>query len=69
MNFSLSNLLGGFIFGTFGLAAFVYGKRAQEWKPMLIGMALMVFPYFVENTWVLYGIGVLLTAALFFFRD
>ena len=69
MNFSLPNLIGGFIFGVFGFAAWRYGKSAQEWRPMLLGVALMIFPYFVDNVWLLYGIGVALTVSLFFFRD
>lgn len=69
MNFSLPNLIGGFIFGTFGFAAWRYGKGAQEWRPMVMGMALMIFPYFIDNVWLLYGIGIFLTASLFFFRD
>ncbi len=69
MNFSVSNLIGGFIFGVFGFAAWRYGKSAQEWRPMLVGAALMIFPYFVDNVWWLYGIGILLTASLFVFRE
>jgi len=36
---------------------------------MGIGVALMVFPYFIDPTWLLYTIGLALTAALFVFRD
>lgn len=67
--FSLPNLIGGILFSGIGLAAFVYGKRQKLWGPSLIGLALMLFPYFVGNTWVLYALGILLTAGLFVFRD
>ena len=67
--FSDSNLIGGLVFGSIGFVAFVYGKRMHVWKPMLIGLALMAYPYFVENDMVLIVIGVLGTAALFLFRE
>ena len=67
--FSAPNLIGNFLFSGIGFVAFVYGKKMTLWKPMAIGLALMIFPYFFSDTWLLYGIGVALTAALFVFRD
>jgi hypothetical protein len=63
--FSLWGLVGGFLFGAIGFVAFIYGKRNSELKPMMIGIVLMVYPYFIRNTLVLYLIGVVLTAALY----
>lgn len=67
--FSLPNLIGGFLFSGIGLAAFVYGKRERLWGPTLLGLGLMIFPYFVGNPWLLYAVGLLLIAGLFVFRD
>ena len=67
-DFSAANLIAGFIFGSIGFVAFVYGKRMDLWKPMFCGIALMVYPYFVESVPLLFGIGVVGTAALFFLR-
>jgi hypothetical protein len=64
-----SILFAGLLFGTVGLAAFVYGKKNANWRPMVVGAALMVYPYFVEQTWLLYGLGVALCAALFLWRE
>jgi hypothetical protein len=47
-----------------GLAAFVYGRRQRRAAPLVIGVALMVYPYFVSNLWALVGIGVFLIAGL-----
>ena len=72
MSFSLPSpavLFAGLLFGTIGLAAFIYGKKATRWQPMLIGFILMAFPYFIDTTWLLWVIGCALTAALFVFRD
>ena len=62
-------LFGSLLFGIIGMAAMIYGKKTVQWKPMLIGVALMVFPYLVSGTWQLWVIGCALTAGLFLFRD
>ena len=63
-----SNVIGGLIFGAIGFVAFVYGKRQSEWRPMVLGLVLMAFPYFVGNPVALCIIGVVLTLGLFFPR-
>lgn len=68
-DFDAPNLIAGFVFGSIGFVAFIYGKRTNLWKPMFCGLALMAYPYFVENVILLFGIGSLGTAALFFLRD
>lgn len=67
--FDMANLIAGSIFGSIGFVAFVYGKRMNLWKMMFCGLALMIYPYFVENMSILYGVGGVGTAALFFLRD
>jgi hypothetical protein len=67
--FTGANLIGGLVFGSIGFIAFTYGKRMQVWKPMLLGLALMAYPYFVANDVALFVIGILGTAALFLFRE
>ena len=66
---SSANLIGGFIFGSIGFVAFVYGKRMNLWKPMLLGIALMVYPYFISDDKIMLVIGMFGSAALFFVRD
>ena len=36
---------------------------------MGIGLALIAFPYFVSQTWLLYAIGLALCGALYIWRD
>jgi hypothetical protein len=62
-------LFGSLLFGAIGLAAFVYGKKLALWKPMVIGIALMAYPYFVSRAWVMCAIGAVLCAALYLLRD
>ena len=65
----MGQLVSGLLFGSIGFVAFMYGKRQASLKAMLIGVLLMVYPYFVSNTLASYAIGVALTAALFVVRD
>ncbi|MBF0532871.1 MAG: hypothetical protein HQL23_07240 [Candidatus Omnitrophica bacterium] len=64
-----SNMIGALIFGAIGFVAFVYGKKNCRWPLMIIGAALMVYPYFVTNRVAFYCIGIMLTAALYFYKD
>jgi len=63
-----SSLLGGLIFGSIGFGFFVYGKKQQAIVPLLCGLALMIFPYFVSNVIVLVVVGVALIAIPCFAR-
>jgi hypothetical protein len=63
-----SSLLWGVLFGSIGLGFFIYGRRQRAVVPLLCGLALMVFPYFVSNTIWLMVIGVALMAIPYFLR-
>jgi len=64
-----ANLFASIAYGIIGTGAFMYGKKTAGVRAMLIGVALMVYPWFVDATWALYTVGAALTAALFVFRD
>ncbi len=61
-------LIWGLVFGSFGLGFFVYGRKQKAVVPLVCGLALMIFPYFVSNTILLVAIGVALIAAPYFVR-
>jgi len=65
---SMSSLLWGLLFGSIGLGFFLYGKKQQVIVPLFCGLALMIFPYFVSNTFLLVAIGAALTALPYFVR-
>jgi hypothetical protein len=56
------------VFSSIGLGFFIYGKKQRAIVPMVCGLALMVYPYFVSNLMLLVGIGVLLVAIPYFLR-
>ena len=66
---SAPNFLAGLLFSSIGFIGFIYGKRMSLWKPMFIGIALMAYPYFIEDTIALCAIGLAGSAALFFARE
>ena len=66
MNESL--LLWGLLYGSIGLGFFIYGRKQKAVVPLICGLALMIFPYFVANTILLVSIGAVLIAIPYFFR-
>ncbi len=64
-----ANIVAGIVFGTIGFAAFIYGKKQALMRPMLLGVILMAYPYFVSNVWLLYLIGIALSAGLYVWRE
>ena len=64
-----ANLIGGILFSGIGFVAFVYGRKQTLPKAVALGIALMAYPYFVENTIALYVIGFILSAALLIVKD
>ena len=68
-DFSAAKIFACIIFGGIGFAAFLYGKKNKFFRPMIIGIALMTYPYFISGTFFLYLVGIVLTAALYFWRE
>jgi hypothetical protein len=61
-------LLWGLLFGSIGLGYFIYGKKQRSVVPLICGLVLMAFPYFVTNLVLLVGIGAVLCAIPYFLR-
>lgn len=57
------------LFGSVGLGFFVYGKRQGAVVPLVVGIALMAFPYFVPDLSALVLVGAILVVLPYFFRD
>jgi hypothetical protein len=64
-----ANLVGNLLFSSIGFVAFIYGKKQHLWRPMFGGLALMVMPYFIGDTALMYAAGALGTGALVFLRE
>jgi hypothetical protein len=62
-------LLWGLLFSSIGLGFFLYGKKQRAVVPLVCGLALMIYPYFIPNVIALVAIGLALTAVPYFFRS
>lgn len=63
-----SSLLWGMLFGSIGLGFLIYGRKQRAVVPLVCGLALMVFPYFISNSVLLVVIGVALMTIPYFLR-
>ncbi len=64
-----ANLMAGLLFSSIGFVGLAYGRRMSLWKPMFLGIAMMAYPYFIENTITICVLGVLGSIGLFLLRD
>jgi hypothetical protein len=71
MGFTLgspSYLFGVIFFSLLGWAAYRYGKKASNVTIKWLGVALMIYPYAVDETWLLYAIGAALSIGIYVYR-
>ena len=61
-------LLWGLLFSSIGMGFFLYGRKQKRAVPLVCGIVLMVYPYFVPSTIWLVVIGVVLCAVPYFVR-
>jgi hypothetical protein len=61
-------LMWSILFGAFGAGYFMYGRRQRSPVPFVVGIALMVFPYFITNVYLVVLIGVGLIVTPYFIR-
>jgi hypothetical protein len=64
-----TSLMLSVLFGALGMGFLVYGKKAARLVPVIVGLALMVLPYFIPNTVILLIVCIALTAVPFLLRD
>ena len=62
----MSSLLWGVLFGSLGCGYFLYGKKQGAVIPLVCGLLLMVFPYFISNTALVVLVGLALAAIPWF---
>lgn len=63
------DVLGWFLFGVIGIVACAWGKLKDWWQPWLLGVGLMVFPYFITGGLWMWVTGTVLTGLIFFVRN
>jgi hypothetical protein len=63
-----ATLLWGVLFSSIGLGFALYGKQQRAVAPLVCGVALMIYPYFVPNVFAMVAVGVVLSCIPYFFR-
>ena len=56
-----TTLIFSILFGSIGMGYFVYGKKQQAFVPLVAGLALCIFPYFVSSVYLMVLVGIVLT--------
>lgn len=65
MNLDMSTLAAGFAVSGVGFVLFSYGRKQGRGPHVIVGLALLVFPYFVPNVGWMLGIAGLLCGLLY----
>ncbi len=63
-----STLLLGVLFGSIGLGFFIYGRKQKAVVPLISGIGLMVFPYFISNIYIMILTGIALIVLPYFIK-
>jgi len=61
-------IFGAVVFGLIGIAAYRYGKKTGRPRSKWLGVVLMLYPYVIPQTWLLYLVGVALCVGLWIDR-
>ncbi len=65
---SPATLFWGMLFGAIGVGYFIYGKRQAMMVPLVCGIALIVYPWFVSGALLTVAVGVALMVVPYFVR-
>ncbi len=63
-----AQLIWAVLFGAIGLGFFTYGKRQKAVIPLVVGITLFIFPYFISNVYLLVIVGTALVALPYFVK-
>jgi len=61
-------IFGAVVFGLIGWAAFRFGRKRARPRTAWLGIALMLYPYAISRTWLLYLVGAALCGGIWLDR-
>ncbi len=64
MDLSLGTVVASLVTGSLGFGLYLYGKNEARYPQLIVGLALMAYPYFVSGPLATWGIGVAILAGL-----
>ena len=65
MNLDAGSLIAGLVVSGVGFVFFSYGRKMSRAPHVIIGLIMMVFPYFVPSVLAMFAIGALLCGLLY----
>lgn len=63
-----AQIMWGMFFGAIGMGFFVFGRKQRSVVPLLTGIALFIFPYFITNSYLMVIVGAAIIAVPYFVR-
>jgi hypothetical protein len=66
---SLAYIAGVLLFSIIGYGVYRYGKKSERSWHKWTGVALMLYPYVVHQTWLMYVVGAGMCVALYFLPE
>ena len=66
---NMSTMMFSVLFGSIGFGYFIYGKKQGKLIPLIAGLGLCIFPYFIPNPYAMVIVGTILTAAPWLLRE
>jgi multisubunit Na+/H+ antiporter MnhE subunit len=66
LDFSVSSLLAGFIFGVVGYYTLRHAKKNANIAASVLAVTLMVYPYFISGAWLTWIVGFALCGATYY---
>ncbi|MBU0755160.1 MAG: amino acid transport protein [Planctomycetes bacterium] len=64
-----SLLMYSLLFSSIGMGYFIYGKKQKRSVPLISGVILCAYPYFVTNPILFFGVGAVVTVIPYFVRQ
>ncbi len=65
MSFDAGSLIASFLISGVGFVLFSYGRKLGRIPHVVMGLVLMIFPYFVPSVLAMVGIGAVLCGLLY----
>lgn len=69
VDFNFNNIFSQLMISCLGMAFFMYGKKAQSIRPLLAGIAMGIYPFFVNSVWLLWAITIAVMAGCYVLRE
>jgi hypothetical protein len=63
---SFGSIAGSIVFGGVGLWMFNDGRKNSNFRHLILGLVLMVYPLFIYNSWAIWGFGAAVSAYAYY---